>query len=470
MPAPVAAPVSPERYPTGLSAIAGARLAALPPEDGEPLLTNRTVLRLYWPLALSWILMSVEGPVCSRVISTFQSAAEVNLAAYQIFFTLAMWFESPVIDLLSTSTTLVKGRITHMKLRRFTLGLMLWVTVIHGLVALTPIFDWICSAILKVEPSVANAARPGFIAMLPWSAAIGWRRYLQGILISRGQTRSVGLGTVVRVSTVALTAFGLTSFASLAPSVIVGVVLISGVIAEAIFIHAASRQSVHEIDLIDDAEEGAKLNSKKLYNFHIPLSLTTLVALAGPPSVAAAIDRLGNPVATLAAFQLSNNFLWMLRSFTYALPEVVITLYRNPQTARVLRNFAVRVGVIASSFTALVGLTGLATWYFSGPLNAPYEVAKIAAYGVALGIAMPAIAAGQSYIRGMLTAHHLTVSRFVANGIGIAVLVLGLVAGVQLHGDGMMVSVVAPTFAMASELMVLTHFWKAARVDLAKSS
>ena len=414
--------------------------------------------------------MSVEAPVCARVISVTQNSAQINLAAYQIFFTLAMWFESPVIDLLSTSTTLVKGKFTHAKLKRFTLGLMFWVTLIHAIVALTPIFDWICSTILRVEPSVTQAARPGFIAMLPWSAAIGWRRYLQGILISRGQTRAVGLGTLVRVSSVAVTAFGLTMFSSLPPCVVVGIVLIAGVIAEAIFIHSVSREAVRQTDLIEDHAEGEVLNLAKLYRFHIPLTMTTLVSLCGPPSVAAAIDRLGNPVATLAAFQLSNSFLWMLRSFTYALPEVVITLYRNAQSARAMRQFSIRIGLIASGITALFGFSGLAVLYFSGPLNAPQDIAKIAAFGVAIGVAMPGIAAGQSYLRGMLTAHHLTVSRFMATGIGIGVLVASLVIGVQIHGDGMVVSVVGPTLSMLAELGVLIYFWRAARANFEKSS
>lgn len=453
-----------------MSATAEAQRGALPPEDGQRPLSTRDILRLYWPLALSWVLMSVEAPVCSRVIAVHQGSAEINLAAYQIFFTLAMWFESPVIDLLSTSTTLVKGRSTHAKLKRFTLGLMFWVTVIHALVALTPIFDWICGAVLKVEPGVARAARPGFIAMLPWSAAIGWRRYLQGILISRGKTRSVGLGTLVRVLTVSTTAFGLTLLTTLPAAVVVGLVLISGVLAEALFIHLASREAVRMTDLVDDTLDGAVLDLRKLYKFHVPLTLTTLVSLAGPPSVAAAIDRLPNPVVTLAAFQLSNSFLWMLRSFTYALPEVVITLYRNADSARVLRNFSVKVGSIAAGFTAIVGFSGLATLYFTGPLQAPPDVARVAAFGVSLGVAMPAIAAAQSYIRGMLTAHHLTISRFMATGIGVAVLVATLVVGVHLHGDGMVVSVIGPTLAMVAELVVLIYFWNGARRDFAKAS
>lgn len=414
--------------------------------------------------------MAVEAPVCSRVISSNQSGAAVNLAAYQIFFTLAMWFESPVIDLLSTSTTLVKGRLTHGKLRSFTLGLMGWVTAIHALVALTPIFSWICGAILKVEPHVAEVARPGFIAMLPWSAAIGWRRYLQGILIRNGQTRSVGMGTLVRVGTVLTAAFGLSQVPNLSPSVLVGLVLVAGVTAEAVFIHWASREAVHRTDLIEDRAEGEALDYGKLFRFHIPLTLTTLVSLCGPASVAAAIDRLANPVATLAAFQLTNNLLWMLRSFTYALPEVVITLYRDATTDRALRKFSARVGILASAITGIFGLTGAAYYYFNGPLKAPSDVARIAAYGILLGFAMPSIAAAQSYFRGILTAHHLTTSRFVATGVGIGVLIVGLIIGIQMRGNGMLVAIAAPSAAMVAELAVLAAFWRTVPSELPNPS
>ena len=41
--------------------------------------------------------------------------------------------------------------------------------------------------------------RPGMQIMIFWSAAIAWRRFLQGAMIHFGHTRPIGWGTAVRL-------------------------------------------------------------------------------------------------------------------------------------------------------------------------------------------------------------------------------------------------------------------------------
>ena len=75
--------------------------------------------------------------------------------------------------------------------------------------------------LMGVPAAVAEHVQPGLAVMVLWTAAIGWRRFLQGILIRFGQSRAVGYGTAVRLVFAAGTAIGLT-FWPILPGVLVG--------------------------------------------------------------------------------------------------------------------------------------------------------------------------------------------------------------------------------------------------------
>ena len=74
----------------------------------EAPLTSRTILRFYYPLALSWLFMAIESPIAIIILSRLPGS-EVATAAFLIMMGLALWIESPVIDMLSTSTTLARN-------------------------------------------------------------------------------------------------------------------------------------------------------------------------------------------------------------------------------------------------------------------------------------------------------------------------------------------------------------------------
>ncbi len=88
-------------------------------------------MRFYSPLAISWLFMGLEGPICEGVINRLRQP-EINAAAWPILMAIAIWIESPVIDLLSTSTTLAKDHQRYELISRFVWYLMAWVTVAHA--------------------------------------------------------------------------------------------------------------------------------------------------------------------------------------------------------------------------------------------------------------------------------------------------------------------------------------------------
>src|SRR3972149_6480271 len=69
------------------------------PQVQTPLPLAR-ILRTWWPLAASWMLMGAELPALSAIVARLPDP-EINLAAYGgIVFPLALIIESPIIMLV----------------------------------------------------------------------------------------------------------------------------------------------------------------------------------------------------------------------------------------------------------------------------------------------------------------------------------------------------------------------------------
>ena len=195
------------------------------------------ILNLWWPLAGSWILMGFELPVVSAVMARL-AHPEIHLAAYGgIVFPLALLIEAPVIMLLAASTALSRNWTSYLCLRRFMIQLAGALTVLHILVAFTPLYDLIALNVLGVPETILEPGRMGLMLMTPWTGSIAMRRFQQGVLIRSGGTRMIGLGTAIRLTTnLSFLLLGLA--VGTIPGIVVGTIGISlGVISEAIFIH-----------------------------------------------------------------------------------------------------------------------------------------------------------------------------------------------------------------------------------------
>lgn len=422
--------------------------------DQAPGLTHRRIFKFFLPLALSWVFMAFEAPIAQGLIGR-RPGSELNFAAWYLIFTLALWVESPVIDLLATSTTLSKNHQHYVTITRFTQALMLWGSGLHALLALPPVYDLIMLRLLHADTLVAGAGHNAFAIMIPWTALIGWRRYLQGILIRFDMTRWVGYGTAVRVATVFGSGTALYFLTKLGGAELAAVAIVLSVSAECLFAHVASRPAVNRHLAKETPTSEPPLSYAKLMRFHLPLTATTMMTMLAFPIIGRALNDAPDSVQSLAAWTVTIGLLFMLRSITFALTEVVITLSDSEHSVEQLRRFCLYVGLLMTSILGLVVATGLDVAYFRYVVHAPLAIAETAHIGIMAAAITPFVGAVQSYVRGMLTARHLTGSRLAAVLIGTITLVVVLVLGVKLHWPGMVSAGVAMSVSMLAELAVL---------------
>jgi hypothetical protein len=423
----------------------------------EPLTQKRAFL-FFYPLALSWLCMAAEAPICLSIINRSPNAV-VNTAAFNLLFAIAIFIESPIIDLLSTSTALGRARKHYLAIRKFCIWLMIWVTVVHALVVWTPLYDFVTLSLLHQEKAVADAAHWPLRIMTLWSAFIGWRRMLQGFMIRNGATNTISLGTFLRVATVAGVGYGLHFYTPLDGLVAASIALLASVTAETVFVHIFAQGVVREHFHPDRPDQGESLSMGDLCRFHLPLTGATMVTFITGPVMAAALAQSEQPVENMAAWQLALSIVWLFRTITFALPEAVIALAQTADERRTMASFSLRVGLFLSAVMFLFFLTDADAWWLRQVLGADEDLVPLAKMAILMSVLLPLVGAEMIFLRVCLTGAKNTWGRLSAIGVGVAVLVISLTGGVFLHVPGIWNAAIGILAASVAELGVLVYAW-----------
>ncbi|UCE62788.1 MAG: hypothetical protein JSU59_07845 [Nitrospirota bacterium] len=364
-------------------------------------ITLSSVFQLWWPLAGSWALMGLELPAVSAIMARL-AEPEIHLAAYGgVVFPISLLIEAPVIMLLAASTALSKDWNAYRFLRRFMLQLACSLTLLHILVAFTPLYDVVVIGVLGVPNEIVEPARMGLMLMTPWTAAIAVRRFQQGLLIRFGHTHSVGIGTAVRLSANG-TVLLLGLFVGDIPGIVVGTAAVSlGVMSEALFIHIRV-QPLLRILRDQSGATSDSLTLRQLLTFYLPLAVTPLLTLLSLPIGSAALSRMPRALESLAVWPVLAGLSFTMRSFGLAYQEVVVALIERPGSIKTLRRFAEILGVATSGLLLVIASTPLATVWFADLAGLSPELTALGASAIWLAIFMPALSVIESFFQGML--------------------------------------------------------------------
>jgi len=270
-------------------------------------------------------MMSVEGPYVAAIIARMPDAA-FNLAAYGVAFSLAWLVESPIMMLLTASNTLVRDRRSYLALRRFTWTLNAIVTAGMVLGVTPPVFRFVTGTLMGLPPEVASLVHIATAILIPWPAAIGYRRFYQGILVRHRLTRRVAYGTVIRLTAMSVTAGALTLTTGLRGSSIGAIALAAGVLMEAAASRWMARQVVAALLADPGVPDALKLTQRGILRFYYPLALTSIIALVTGPLLTFFMGRSRAPIESLAVLPVVQSLVFLFRSGGVAYQEVGVAL------------------------------------------------------------------------------------------------------------------------------------------------
>jgi hypothetical protein len=421
----------------------------------------RHVWATWWPLATSWILMALELPLVSAVVAR-QVNPEINLAAYGgLVFPLSMLIEAPIIMLLAASTALSTDRPSYRLLRTFMMRTGAILTAIHALVAFTPLYDLIVGRIIGAPAEIHEAGRIGMRIMTPWTWAIAYRRFQQGLLIRYGRSRGIGIGTLVRL--VANAAVLLVATRAGASGVICATTAVAaGVLAEAFYVNRLIRPVLRN-DLPERSTQ-EPLTWRGLFRFYIPLAMTPLIGFISVPMASAAMSRMPNAVSSLAVWPVVSGLMFIFRSPGIGFNEVVVSMIDRPGAPTSLLRFTRILGAATSVALFLLWVTPLSMWWFGHVSSLSPELASLAKHTLWITILWPALGFAQSWHQGILVNARETRSVTESVVISLLVISIGLWTGVAFGKvTGLYVGLSSTLCGLSAQALWLWHRSRALR-------
>jgi hypothetical protein len=356
------------------------------------------VVQIWWPLAASWLLMSAELPAITAIVARLPDP-EINLAAYGgVVSPLAIIIEAPILMFLAASTTLCRDMDSYHKVRRYMMVVSAFLTIVHILIAFTPLFDLFVVQLIGIPDELVQPSRIGLMIMVPWTWSIAYRRFNQGVLIRTGNSKAVGIGSVIRLTTdilVLTIGYSIGSF----PGVVVGAVaVISGVISESIFIGFQKERALDILRQSPPTEP--RITVISFLKFYTPLALTSVIAFIVQPLVASALSRMPDAITSLAVWPVTSGVFFILRSTGMAYNEVVISLLDTPQAIHALRRFTLILGFITTTILIVLAATPLAAILFGTIYGLPVSLVALASSAIWVGLPIPAATVVQSWFQG----------------------------------------------------------------------
>lgn len=363
-------------------------------------LTYKKIFLFWLPLSATWLMMALEGPFLAAVIARM-AEPKYNLAAYGVAFAIALLFESPIIMIMTASTALVKNRQSYLKLRNFTYLLNIILTIFMVIGIIPNIFNFFVKDLIGLPNNVAALTRSAIILLLPWPAAIGYRRFNYGILISNNLTKRVAIGTITRLVTMASTALLLFKYSNFHGVEVGAAALALGVTMEA----GMSKIMVYKtLKKFNNHNPNIKyLSYKNIIEFYYPLALTALISLAAQPIVTFFLSQSREAINSLAVIPVVTALTFVFRSFGLAFQEVGIALIgENWEGFKLLRNFAFFSGGIAALLLITIAYSPLAEIWFNSISGLSMELTNFARLPLKILAIFPALTFLISFQRAIL--------------------------------------------------------------------
>ncbi len=375
-------------------------------------------------------MMAFEGPFLAAVIARLPEV-KYNLAAYGVSYSLALFFEAPVIMLMAASTSLVKNYHSYVKLRNFHIFLIILVTVILLISLIPGIFYFVALDIIGLPQEVAELTHISLFFLIPWPGAIGHRRFLQGLLIANNKTKLVSYGTVIRLLGMTSTALLLFFFSEIPGAYLGAIALSAGVVLETAATHLMAGPLIKKLSLEKNQFTKIKfdlLPYKKIVSFYYPLAMATFIGLGTQPLVTVFVTNSRMALESLAVLPVINALVFIFRSIGLSYQEVAITFAgEKGQGLNNLLRFALKVSLITSSIFIFIVFTPFSDIWFVYISGLSWDLAQFSLLPAQLLVIIPALSMLISYQRALQVVVQKTAQITIATVIEAISIVLILV-------------------------------------------
>jgi hypothetical protein len=313
----------------------------------------------------------------------------------------------------------------------------------------------VTGSLMGLPPEVARLVHVATVILVPWPAAIGYRRFYQGIMVRHGQARRVAYGTVLRLATMSATAAALALASPLHGASIGAAALAAGVVVEAVASRVMARRALAALPAAAPGP-GEPLTQRAIVRFYYPLALTSIISLVTGPLLTFFMGRSRFPIESLAVLPVVQSLVFLFRSGGVAFQEVGVALVgRGSEHRREVARASQLLAWGASLVLAGVLFTPLAHIWFQRVSGLPPGLADFALLPARLLVLLPAMEYWLSYQRSRFILGGQTRLITVATALEVGGIALVLAACIGWLG---MIGAVAGSVAQVSGRLVSNLF------------
>ena len=408
----------------------------------------------FLPLSVSDVTMACGDPMITTTLARMPQAT-ANLGALGAVKAIAVFFESPVIMLLHASNTLAPSQTSRKSLYQFMLILCGLLTSILCLLCIPPVFDFFVGIAMKLPPDIKDGAKESLVFFILWPAAIGWRRYYQGLLIRGNHTRALAHAGFVRLLVVGIV-LAIGFFLNMRGILLAATALISGVLFESVVVTVSARNSgaTKLPVLVRDPRLPGSL--KEVWRFYWPLANSMLVVWGGRVLLLAVVARSFDASIALAAWPAAWGFVLMVANATRMIQQVIIKNI-NKVDDKLLLTFAASVGALFTLILIFFSATTLGKHALSAFVGQNSVLADAVSQVILVCSTVPFLVACQNAVQGFLMTEHKTTHINVATWLGTGVLLSVAFIGTRAGISGATAAAWAMIMALAVEAAWLSH-------------
>ena len=432
---------------------------------------TKRVWLFFFPLALSGLMMGFGQPIVHAGLARLASP-ELTLAAYGLTFSAAILLEAPIIMLMPAANALVVDETSYRLTRRWMLAINLVLTANALIIScVTPVYDFIFMTLLGFPYEIARTAQPGLIMLFLWPAAIGIRRYYQGILIHFGKTHVVGWGSAARlVAMLTATILGVMWFPH--HGIIVGsFALMAGAFSDMAVALAGAKRLLASGVLPAESDEAspAALQLKPFMNFYFPLAMTSTLMVLASPLLLSGIARSQNSELALAAWPVAMGAMFLINGQMHMIQQVVVALVRDRSSLEVVRRFRIQAGLVYVALLALLVVTPGSRVYFQAVIGLREPVLSMANQAFSMLILMPLLISVQMWNQGILIGSGRTLAVNLGAFTNLVLLIgtVNLVA-ITTQIDGHLIAATIYPFAILTEVLLLRRWAHPVLTDISR--
>jgi hypothetical protein len=407
--------------------------------------------------------MSAEPSALAAVVARL-AHPEINLAAYgSVSFAMVSIILSPVLTLLSLSTSLSRDWQSYQVGRRLMNLMGIGTTLVHILVAYTPLYDLLVKYVIGAPPEIIEPARISLMVGVPWAYAVAMRRFHQGVLIRFNHASTITRGTFWRFVADALVLIVGYLTAALPGAILATCMMLVGVWVDAIYVNRRV-QPVLKYQVRTSPPVEPPVQMKQMALLYLPLAITPLLQTLVRPIGSAALSRLPDPITALAVWPVINAFSGLLVTPGTAFNEVVNAFVDQPDAKRTLTRFMWFLILGETAVMVLIAATSVSYAWFAQVSGLEPSSAQVASRVFWLLIPIGVLVPLNAWFSGVILHSRKTRSITESMVIYLFVFALGLVAGMTLvHIEGLTIVTGASLSASISQTAWLWFRSRAAR-------